>query len=101
MRNNRVGCLGILAILVAAAFIIQYWYAIVAIAIIAGLIYWLSTKSQREAAKVAAAKKAEEAELDRKIEQLGKYKKLLDEGIITQAEFEEKKDSLNFNDLKF
>lgn len=101
MRNNRVGCLGILAILVAAAFIIQYWYVIVAIAIIAGLIYWLSTKSQREAAKVAAAKKAEEAELDRKIEQLGKYKKLLDEGIITQAEFEEKKDSLNFNNLKF
>ena len=101
MRNNRVGCLGILAILVAAAFIIQYWYVIVAIAIIAGLIYWLSTKSQREAAKIAAAKKAEEAELDRKIEQLRKYKELLDEGIITQAEFEEKKDSLNFNDLKF
>ncbi|MDT3392470.1 MAG: SHOCT domain-containing protein [Bacillota bacterium] len=101
MRNNRVGCLGILAILVAAAFIIQYWYVIVAIAIIAGLIYWLSTKSQREAAKIAAAKKAEEAELDRKIEQLRKYKELLDEGIITQAEFEEKKSSLNFNDLRF
>lgn len=101
MGNNRIGCFGTILILVVVAIFIQYWYIFAAIAVIGGVLYWQGTKENRIAAKDAAAKAAEEAELDRKIEQLRKYKQLLDEGIITQAEFEEKKDSLNFNDLKY
>lgn len=101
MGNNRIGCLGTILILAVVGIFISYWYIFLIIAGIAILIYLQATKSSRVVAKEAAKKEAEEAEIDRKINQLRKYKKLLDEGIITQAEFEEKKDSLNFNDLKF
>ncbi|MFD1484895.1 SHOCT domain-containing protein [Lacticaseibacillus baoqingensis] len=89
--GNRNGCLWSFIIILGIGLLITYWYIFLAVAVISGSIWYYTTKKrQQAAAQQAEAARLQAAETS-KADQIRSYKELLDEGAITQAEFDQQK----------
>lgn len=92
--SGKLGCWGAFGVLLIIALVVQYWYVVVALAIIAGAVYWYLQRQKAEAAAEQAEKQqAQEKEADT-IAKIKAYKQLLDDGAITQDEYDRKKKDL-------
>lgn len=93
MKNQKMGCAGLFAILVVIAILIQFWYIVLAIVALGIALYLYYHRKQQEAAAQAAKTAQEQADEQATIAKLKAYKDLLDTGAITQDEYNKKKPS--------
>lgn len=93
-KSSGIGCAGIFAIMIVVSLLVTYWYVALAFIVLAGAFwwYWRKQKAAEDAQKAAAAER--KTQTQRQIEQLRQFKQLLDEGAITQAEYDRQKRKL-------
>ena len=105
MKNQKMGCAGLFAILVVIAILIQFWYIVLAIVVLGVALYLYYHRKQQEAAAQAAKTAQKQADEQATIAKLKAYKDLLDTGAITQDEYNKKKAELlrldSHDELKF
>lgn len=102
-RENKLGCGGAIVLIILFSFLVTYWYVFVVIGLIGFAVWYYYHRKQAEAKAAAEAKaKQEQAEAD-VADRIRQFKQLLDEGAITQEEFDRQKakilgehDDLNF-----
>ncbi|WP_179395611.1 SHOCT domain-containing protein [Lacticaseibacillus absianus] len=103
MKNTSKsgGCLLALIALFAFAVLITYWYVFLGLALLGGAIWYYYHRQKLAAAAAAAAQAAQQAADQQqqaataaKIDRIRAFKALLDEGAITQAEFDAQKAKL-------
>jgi hypothetical protein len=102
----HLGCCGTIFLAILIVLGIRYWYYVLIGGVAIGVLWYLGAKQKKEGAAKQAAKEqqqaeqedAKEAEKD-SIIRLHQYKELLDQGAITQDEYDAKKKKLlNLND---
>lgn len=97
----HLGCFGTIALAILIVLGIHYWYYVLIGIVAIGVLWYLSAKQKKEDAAKQAAEEQQQAEQEDAKEsetdsiiRLRQYKELLDQGAITQAEFEAKKKKL-------
>ena len=89
-NGTNFGCGGLIVLTVIVAWAIQLWPVVLFAAAVTGLIFYLNLRKKR----AQAAKKENEISENEAIAKLCQYKSLLDQGAITQAEYDIKKGEL-------
>lgn len=101
--NNgfHLGCFGTIVLAILIVIALQYWYLVLAVAIVAGIIWYFAAKQKRENKEKEANEELAEEEKEKErsdsadaVYQLKQYKNLLDDGAITQTEYAAKKKEL-------
>lgn len=82
------GCLGIFVILLVLGMLIKYWYIILAVALIVVAVVIYQNQQKKQKAAEQAAAEAERTADDRRIIKLRSFKKMLDQSLITAAEYD-------------
>ncbi|MCT3326819.1 SHOCT domain-containing protein [Lacticaseibacillus paracasei] len=86
----HLGCGGLIVLAVIITWAIQFWPIVLFAAAVIGLIFYLNLRKKR----AQAAKDLEDISEYESITKLHQYKSLLDQGAITQAEYDAKKEEL-------
>lgn len=89
-NGTNFGCGGLIGLTVIVALAIQFWPVVLFAAAATGLIFYLNLRKKR----AQAAKKENDISENEAIAKLRQYKSLLDQGAITQAEYDVKKGEL-------
>lgn len=93
-RGSSLGFWGVVGFIVVISFIVTYWYIALGIGVVGGIVFWALSRNQKKAAAAAAEKtRQQQAEADT-IAKIKAYKNLLDDGAITQDEYDRKKKDL-------
>lgn len=89
-KNHSSGWL-IVLVIVGISLLVTYWYIFLAVAVIGGAIgyYFYQKHKQITAAQAVATERAQREQSQ--ADQIHQFKQLLDEGAITQSEYEQKK----------
>ena len=88
--SGKLGCWGAFGVLLIIALVVQYWYVVVALAVIAGAVYWYLQRQKAEAAAEQAEKQqAQEKEADT-IAKIKAYKQRPGECALTKDEYDRK-----------
>lgn len=92
VKSNGIhlGCGGLIVLAVIITWAIQLWPIVLFAAAVIGLIFYLNLRKKR----AQAAKDLEDISEYESITKLHQYKSLLDQGAITQAEYDAKKEEL-------
>lgn len=111
--SNMNGCIWLFVILFGIALLITYWYVFLAVAVLGGALGYYVHQKHKQATEAEDKQKAQRAEEERqqevedsKVNQIRRFKDLLDEGAITQEEFDHQKqrileDKHEHDDLEF
>lgn len=111
--SNMNGCIWLFVILFGIALLITYWYVFLAVAVLGGALGYYVHQKHKQATDAEAKQKAQRAEEEHqqevegsKVNQIRRFKDLLDEGAITQEEFDHQKhrileDKHDHDDLEF
>ncbi|WP_367368511.1 SHOCT domain-containing protein [Schleiferilactobacillus harbinensis] len=97
----HLGCFGTIALAILIVLGIHYWHYVLIGIVAIGVLWYLGAKQKKEDAAKQAAEEQQQAEQEDAKEsetdsiiRLRQYKELLDQGAITQAEFEAKEKKL-------
>lgn len=90
-KRNGLGCGGLIAIILVLGLLVTYWYVVLAIAVLGGAIWYYYHQKSVRAAQAQAEAERKEAAAETQAEQIRRFKQLLDEGAITQAEYDKQK----------
>ena len=92
VKSNGIhlGCGGLIVLAVIVTWAIQLWPIVLFAAAVIGLIFYLNLRKKQ----AQAAKEEEDISEYEAITKLHQYKSLLDQGAITQAEYDAKKEEL-------
>ena len=92
VKSNGIhlGCGGLIALAVIITWAIQLWPIVLFAAAVIGLIFYLNLRKKN----AQVAKEAEDISEYEAITKLHQYKSLLDQGAITQGEYDAKKEEL-------
>ncbi|WP_461227008.1 SHOCT domain-containing protein [Lacticaseibacillus suihuaensis] len=96
--KSNWGCGALIVAAIAISLLVTYWYVFVALAVL-GAATWYYVHQKQVKAQAAAAEEARqaaatakrEAAEQTKVEQIRRFKALLDDGAITQAEYDQQK----------
>ena len=90
-QKNGIGCFGLLTIVILISLVVQYWYVVVAAIVLGGATWHYYHQKRVAIAQAQAEEEYQQAAEGSKIDQIRRFKELLDEGAITQEEFDQQK----------
>lgn len=109
-KRGGLGCGGAFILILGIAVLLNYWYIFLSIAVLGGAIWYYyhqkavqDAQAQADADRQQAETERKEAQAGSQVDQIRRFKELLDEGAITQAEFDQQKAKILGSDdtLKF
>ncbi|KRN24798.1 SHOCT domain-containing protein [Lacticaseibacillus camelliae] len=102
-KENKIGCGGAFILLLLFSVLITYWYVFVAIGLIGFAVWYYYHRKQTEDKAAADAQAKKDQAQAEAADRIREFKQLLDEGAITQEEFDQQKAKIlgEQDDLKF